>query len=438
MNLSYLSKLTIACLSVTALVLLDATLMAIEHGWTGIHLSFAAIFSIQIMILMFGLHAIYKHRLGIKHANSVVRGVAAGDFERRILFIDDNAEMKEFYWSINRLIDNTDVYIRGSSAAMTAVGNNRYYLKVSEVGIDGSYLYGARTINAAMEAMGARVGEFSKVTGKFETNVEAVIMQLNDASEHLGETAKDMQSVADNTMDRATGLSSSADVTSENVQTVSSATEELSSSIREISAQVETSGAKITQAVEEINDTEKNMTELSESGRRIGDVVAMITDIAAQTNLLALNATIEASRAGEAGRGFAVVANEVKSLADQTSKATTEVSDLVASIQTATEKASASFANAGKTVMSVDEIIKSIIEAVEHQNVATGDIAKSINEVSSGSQKMLADVKQVSTGAVSTQKSASGLTSAASGISMQSHTLSDEVDNFLKEIRMVI
>ena len=438
MNLSYLSKLTVACAVVSILVFLDAGLMAVEHGFAGIDLSFIAIFTTQILFLIFGIHSIYKHRIGIKHANSVVRHVAEGDFEKRILFIDDNAEMKEFYWSINRLIDNTDVYIRGSSAAMTAVGNNRYYLKVSEVGIDGSYLYGARTINTAMGAMAARVGEFSKVTSKFETNVESVITQLNDASEHLDETAKDMQSVADNTMERATGLTSSADVTSENVQTVSSATEELSSSIREISAQVETSGAKITQAVLEINDTEKNMTELSESGKRIGDVVAMITDIAAQTNLLALNATIEASRAGDAGRGFAVVANEVKSLADQTSKATTEVSSLVASIQSATENASASFANAGKTVMSVDEIIKSIIQAVEYQNVATGDIAKSINEVSSGSQEMLADVKQVSNGAVSTQKTASGLTSAASGISIQSHTLSDEVDNFLKEIRMVM
>lgn len=438
MNLSYLSKLAFSCTAMSVLVGLNAGLMVLELGFTGLNGAFIGVFLLQIVFLIFGIHAIYKHRKGLYKANLVVNEVAAGNFEKRILSIDDKAETQDFFWAINRLIDNTDVYIRGSSAAMTAVGNNSYYLKVSEVGIDGSYLLGAKTINKAMDAMADRVGEFSQVTGKFESNVEAVILKLNDSSQHLGVTAQDMQNIADNTMQRAKGLSHSADITSENVQTVSSATEELSSSIREISTQVEVSGTKIAQAVEEINDTERNMTELSESGKRIGDVVAMINDIAAQTNLLALNATIEASRAGEAGRGFAVVANEVKSLADQTSKATTEVSNLVASIQSATKNASASFSNAGKTVLSVDEIIKNIIQAVDYQNVATGEIAKSISEVSNGSQEMLTDVKEVSAGAVSTQETASGLTSAATHISQQSHTLNDEVDTFLKEIRLAI
>ena len=376
-----------------------------------------------------------KFTRDLGQAANVVMDVAAGNFESRITNINDKGAGADFYWAINSLIDNADAYVRESSAAMAHVEQGKYYRTIMEDGLNGSYKSGARTINQAMNVMSDKISGFENITQSFENNVEKVISQLSSASDDLDETAQKMDQVAGDTTEQAGALSETATTTSQNVQTVSSATEELSSSISEISNQIEMSGVKIGQAVNEIRTTENNMDELNKSVNIIGDVVALINDIANQTNLLALNATIEASRAGDAGKGFAVVANEVKALAAQTSKATTEISGLVNSIQDATRMSLDSFKTVSASVNEVDEITQTISSSIEQQNIATDEIARSIGEVSQGSDLVTENVIKVSNGAEVSQQSAAGLTQAAASISEQSGTLGDEVDRFLKEVR---
>ncbi|PCI87206.1 MAG: chemotaxis protein [Hyphomicrobiales bacterium] len=434
MNLSYLSK-------AKYLLILVSILCVLNFGMEFINgLAMVNYYSVIGSLILLGsalLCMYYLRRCSqdLAQAEAVVSQVAQGDFEHRILNIHDQGEAKRFYWAVNSLIDNADAYVRESSAAMANVEQGKYYRIIMEDGLNGAYQRGAKTINQAMNVMSEKISGFESITQSFESNVEKVISQLSSASGELDKTAQQMDEVAGNTTVQASALSETATVTSKNVQTVSSATEELSSSIDEISNRIEISGVKIGQAVDEIRTTESNLDELNKSVNIIGDVVALINDIANQTNLLALNATIEASRAGDAGKGFAVVANEVKALAAQTSKATTEISGLVNSIQDATKLSLGSFKTVSDSVNEVDEITQTISSSIEQQNIATGEIARSISEVSQGSDQVTENVKKVSSGAEVSQQSAAGLIQAAAGISEQSGTLGEEVDRFLKEVR---
>ena len=169
---------------------------------------------------------------------------------------------------------------------------------------------------------------------------------------------------------------------------VASAAEELSSSVVEISRQVQQSARMAGDAVSQARDTSFRVNELSKAASRIGDVVDLINTIAGQTNLLALNATIEAARAGEAGRGFAVVASEVKALAEQTAKATGEISQQIGGIQSATQDSVTAITEISDSIEKLSEISSAIAAAVEEQGAATQEIARNVQQAAQGTTKV--------------------------------------------------
>jgi methyl-accepting chemotaxis protein len=209
----------------------------------------------------------------------------------------------------------------------------------------------------------------------------------------------------------------------------------MTSSVNEIGRQVGKSTAIAEEAVRQAEQTDADISELSRTAERIGDVLKLITSIAEQTNLLALNATIEAARAGEAGRGFAVVASEVKALASQTAKATDEIGQQIAGIQTATQASVAAIKRIGGTIRQISDIAASIAIAVEEQGVATREISRNVQEVAGGTGKVAANISEVSHGARETGSASSQVLVSAQSLSQESNRLKLEVDRFLNTVR---
>jgi methyl-accepting chemotaxis protein len=269
----------------------------------------------------------------------------------------------------------------------------------------------------------------------FEGKVGALVSMLSSGATELQATACSMTATAMRTNEQATTVAAAAEEAGVGVSTVAAAAEELTASISEISRQVAQS-AKITgQAVGEAQRADAIGHELAESAKKIGHVVGLITKIASQTNLLALNATIEAARAGDAGKGFAVVASEVKSLANQTAKATEEIGAQITQIQSATKEAVDAIRGITGTIEEVGAISISIAAAVEEQGAATAEIARNVQQAAQSAQDITSNIGGVSQAATDTRVAASQVLSAAGDLSRQAEQLTSEVGRFIAEVR---
>ncbi len=280
-----------------------------------------------------------------------------------------------------------------------------------------------------------RKADMSKMADDFEAAVGQIVEAVSSASGQLEMSAGTLTSTAERAQELATTVAAASEEASTNVQSVASATEEMASSVNEISRQVQASARMANEAVDQARSTNDRVSELSKAATRIGDVVELINTIAGQTNLLALNATIEAARAGEAGRGFAVVASEVKALAEQTAKATGEISQQISGIQGATQDSVTAIKEISGTIERLSEISSTIAAAVEEQGAATQEISRNVQQASLGTQQVSANITDVQRGASETGSASAQVLSAAQSLSGDSNRLKLEVGKFLNSVR---
>jgi methyl-accepting chemotaxis protein len=269
----------------------------------------------------------------------------------------------------------------------------------------------------------------------YDQSVGQSLAALDAAAGAMRLTAEGMSTTADDTSRQASAVTSASEEALANVQSVASSTEEMTASIAEIARQVAQSTQIAAKAVDEAGRTNATMRALTDAAQRIGEVVQLIQDIASQTNLLALNATIEAARAGEAGKGFAVVASEVKTLANQTGKATEEIASQIAAIQTATRSAVEAIKAIDGTIGQISEISTTIAAAIEEQGAATGEITRSTQETARGTEAVSRNIAGVNEAAGKTGAAASQVLASSGELGKQAETLRSEVDQFLAKIR---
>jgi methyl-accepting chemotaxis protein len=269
----------------------------------------------------------------------------------------------------------------------------------------------------------------------FEMQVKHVVRAVAAQASELQATAGSLSATSEEASSRSTMVAAAAEQASTNVQTVAAAAEELSSSIGEISRQVSRSAEMSQAAVSEAHHTNEIIGGLATAAQKIGDVVNLITDIASQTNLLALNATIEAARAGEAGKGFAVVANEVKSLANQTARATEEIGQQVGDIQAATREAVKAIGDITGSITSINEVATVIASAVEEQGAATQEIARNEQQAAAGTRDVTMNIGGVQHAAGEAGHGAGEVLDAARDLSKQTESLNNQVDGFIQNIR---
>ncbi|SUB03041.1 Methyl-accepting chemotaxis protein 4 [Pannonibacter phragmitetus] len=269
---------------------------------------------------------------------------------------------------------------------------------------------------------------FDARISKLTTTVSSLVGDLNNASNVLTVGA-------DDTSAKSTAVAAASEEAAANVEAVASAAEELLASVSEIRRQMEQSAGIAGQAVQQAQATNGKIEALASAASRINEVVALIQAIAEQTNLLALNATIEAARAGEAGRGFAVVAAEVKELANQTAKATEEISSQIQSVQSETANAVKAIQEISSTIEQINEISGGIQVSVDQQGLATTEIARNIQEASNGTQEVTRNIVAVSASANETGETARKVSSSAAILQQEASELRQEVEHFLRDIR---
>jgi methyl-accepting chemotaxis protein len=274
-----------------------------------------------------------------------------------------------------------------------------------------------------------------RLADEFDRNVNAIVAEVARTAADFQGAARILADTSVDTARQAMAVTEASDSASANIGTVASATEQLTYSVQEINGQVDQSRRMASESAQQAERTDAQMRELAAAAEKIGGIVSLISDIAGQTNMLALNATIEAARAGEAGRGFNVVAQEVKSLAEQTSRATAEIASQINDIQATTQRAAQNISGIVHTTEDASRVAQTIATAVGQQGEATSEIARNVQEASRSAQEVAANINGVLTAAQSASAASTQMLASAQTLAQQSKVLNKEVQAFLSNVR---
>jgi methyl-accepting chemotaxis protein len=431
MNSSSLSRLTWANGAGLALALGVAAWVLVNGGGgvpTALCLAAAAAMGAALAVLR-RLHGV------LARASDVLDGLVAGDFERRIIMIEEGGVLGGVLHRINRFTDLADAFVREAEATSDALAHGRLFRRIVERGLPGQFHHAALHVNASSRFFAEKMAQVRGLAEGFDASVKITLDEVGAATASLQAGAAQLSASARQSLHESETVAQAAEVTSGNVEAVAAAAEELSASINQIGQNILQVSAITRAAVERADNTDRLMRSLDQAAQQIGEVIDLINDIASQTNLLALNATIEAARAGEAGKGFAVVAGEVKSLANQTARATDDISRQIEAVQAATRQSLEALREITGTIGEMDGIGGAIAANVEQQASATAEIARSAHQAATCAQQVSGHARSLNQAAREAQDIAQSFDQSSSGVHAQVGAVVAQADGFLASVR---
>ncbi len=280
-----------------------------------------------------------------------------------------------------------------------------------------------------------RTAHLEQLIAEFRHSISDVVQAVAVSSAELQANSQSMTAIAEQTSSQSVIVAAAAAQSSGSVESVAAATQEIDASIGQIGQQIGVSVDIAAAAVEEARRTNATVEGLSVAAGRIGEILDLISGIAAQTNLLALNASIESARAGQAGKGFAVVASEVKSLASQTARATKDISAQIAAMRSATTEAVGAIKGIGGTIARLNEIANSIAANISEQGTATGQISRNVRQAAAGSLAVSQSIGNVTEASSQATRTAQQVLEASRRLASQGDRLQTEVDGFIAKVK---
>jgi methyl-accepting chemotaxis protein len=332
--------------------------------------------------------------------------------------------------------------VRGRFAALVP-RRNRFFAGRNDVSVDVTDIFDRIVwldTEVLIEAVNAtnldrRQAQRNDMAQNFDTRLQSLINAVSSASTNLVGAAQSMTTTAETAASASQRVAASAGEATTNINRIATAADELGQAVNEIAAQANSSAAIAAEAVRRTGSATETIVHLQQSAERIGEVIGIISGIAAQTNLLALNATIESARAGEAGRGFAVVASEVKGLAGQTAKATEEIARQIQDMQSTTHGVVTAITEIRAVIDRINVGSMAINAAVEEQSASTREIARSTQETANGARAVSTNIGQVEETAAKTGVAAAEVLASANGLGETAKDLRAEFNRLLQEIR---
>lgn len=381
-----------------------------------------------------GLLTVRRQRMYLDELCSTVLAAADGRMDVRISNRQPRGQLANLQNAVNQLLDLTEAFTKEAAAAMNCASQGDYYRKILPRGLRGDLVGYAEKVNAALDAMDHQTRTFQESAGRIGKDIQSVVGVVSSSAEQLSANSDFLTRNVSQIAAQAADMQRAAEESSEALDGIASATEQFSGSIRQIGEQIAGSTQLTEVAVTRARTADEHMTHLDELAARVTDVIQLITDVADQTNLLALNATIEAARAGEAGKGFAVVANEVKNLANQTSRAAEDVIREIGHMQEMTREAVTSVRDINEKISEIDNGARLVAEAAREQTSVVEEISTRIEQAVSRMRDIAENVAHVASGTQDSGDVLNRLHGEATNLLGQAQLLDGDVRQFIGQV----